>query len=765
MRVRKMSIFFLVFTMLCTLFMPTVYAEEPVEGPVTGTISCIAAVNGENYYGTAVELTRGSENTLEIKSVDYNGGAVEAGNLRYQWCSDANGNVKIEGANSPTYSFKYSGEEAYSCWVTILTEEGKEESFSETFLLKEDTLSVSGNSDPEAVYDEEGTYVIYDVALGSKGTLNVSGKTTLEGKDLSYKWAYMVQDENYSEPAPIGNTTSTCEFTKKAGTEVYDCEISDGNKTKIVTFIIHPTNTLTLNPKVNGTDPKKHEEDAYGGTFYSYGAEAGKEVAMQLNARTSNGSDIKYRWMHKGKVVSESDVLTITKADRDHSDYEPSDDGDVEGVEEYDCWIDDGNVKKRVFFMLYIDKNVSDDDNQGDDNNGDDDISVWDAYEIKVEPTGKMILGQETTLQISVTNSTKAQQKLRWFNNFYYRETDNSETYPGIDFGVVKDSQGNEVTYENSKEIVFAAGETKTYTLTGVVPVTWNDKSEILIVIASTGEDGKGCHGQGGYMGKVGEPEGNITTEVEGTVSIGDNSGGVKDDSWKYAVLTPEEVEVIKDGSSSIEVKFNSEQVEESTLPSKEIEAIRVAAVAEKVEIAQILDLSIQKTITYSEGDKETKEVTNLNAPIDVVIPVPEEYRASGRVFSVIRLHDDEVTVLDDQDENPNTVTISTDRFSYYTLAYTDTPGSEPGEDQKPGTNPTPGENGSGTTQTGNGNAATNNGSASQAGNASSAQGSTVRRAPQTGDSASISLWLSAALFAAGICWMVRRSSKAGELA
>ena len=65
-------------------------------------------------------------------------------------------------------------------------------------------------------------------------------------------------------------------------------------------------------------------------------------------------------------------------------------------------------------------------------------------------------------------------------------------------------------------------------------------------------------------------------------------------------------------------------------------------------------------------------KVTELSKPMNITIQIPKEYRAAGRQFSVVRLHGGAAAVLKDLDNNPDTVTISSEKFSLYTLTYSD---------------------------------------------------------------------------------------------
>ncbi|MFI3326969.1 MAG: X2-like carbohydrate binding domain-containing protein [Clostridia bacterium] len=83
---------------------------------------------------------------------------------------------------------------------------------------------------------------------------------------------------------------------------------------------------------------------------------------------------------------------------------------------------------------------------------------------------------------------------------------------------------------------------------------------------------------------------------------------------------------------------------------------------------AMVFDISVIKSLA---GVEET--ITNLDTPITITITIPEEYQADCREFFILRNHDGEITILEDLDTDPTTITIETDRFSNYTLNYVET--------------------------------------------------------------------------------------------
>lgn len=345
---------------------------------------------------------------------------------------------------------------------------------------------------------------------------------------------------------------------------------------------------------------------------------------------------------------------------------------------------------------------------------GDDAEFIREAYKVTVIPDKEVKPGELVTFQVSITNTTSVSHKISWLHPWYYQELDNSETYPGVDFGEMKDSIGNKVTDENAIEIVLGAGETKGYTVTGTIPSTWGNKSEILIVLHGYGADGKWYGGQGGY------PDFSIPENIVEVISGNASSEVIPADAfWIRSVLTEAELA----GGNEIEVILNTNKVEESAVSAEDRQ--RIESVAGARNITQILDLTIQKN---NKTQNMVETVSKLLAPINITIQIPEEYlNVSGRRFSVIRLHGDVATVLEDLDDSPNTITISTDEFSLYALAYEDGTGSA-------GTASTPatGQNSSNTTASGT---------------------TTVVRAatPRTGDTANIAIYLVLCFAATGV--------------
>ncbi len=136
------------------------------------------------------------------------------------------------------------------------------------------------------------------------------------------------------------------------------------------------------------------------------------------------------------------------------------------------------------------------------------------------------------------------------------------------------------------------------------------------------------------------------------------------DSSLIKAVLTEEERDKMINGTSDIRIILSVTEGDGTV--SLRDRAIISAALGE-YKLGEYLDISLFKVV-----DGVRERITHTSAPITITIDIPNGLRNSGRRFRVIRAHEGKAAVLRDLDNGANTVTISTDRFSPYAIAYTD---------------------------------------------------------------------------------------------
>lgn len=247
----------------------------------------------------------------------------------------------------------------------------------------------------------------------------------------------------------------------------------------------------------------------------------------------------------------------------------------------------------------------------------------------------------------------------------------------------------------------------------------------------------------------VSKPVDNVTVvknqETETTVKaetvkvVGDILSGIASEEAVSAETATKVAEAINNGKSvqaEIVVKeMKTEEVEQITATDKKAIEDKVATELGEDAKLQYLDLSIML-----KADGENLGTLNkLEEEITITVAIPEELKAEGRIYKVIRNHNGEVTVLDTVVNADGTISFKTDRFSTYALAYAD--------EEETNTNPNPG-----TPSTDNNKPSTDdNKDTNKNTNNNTNQGNkpaTDKDAPKTGDNNSVMIYVAICLVA-----------------
>lgn len=90
------------------------------------------------------------------------------------------------------------------------------------------------------------------------------------------------------------------------------------------------------------------------------------------------------------------------------------------------------------------------------------------------------------------------------------------------------------------------------------------------------------------------------------------------------------------------------------------------------MKVDRYFDIVILKSV-----DGETSEITTLTTPMTIVINVPNEFKGANKSLYIARTHTDSdgitsTDILTDEDNNPDTLTFTSDKFSTYALVYID---------------------------------------------------------------------------------------------
>lgn len=141
------------------------------------------------------------------------------------------------------------------------------------------------------------------------------------------------------------------------------------------------------------------------------------------------------------------------------------------------------------------------------------------------------------------------------------------------------------------------------------------------------------------------------------------------------AVLTPEQTELVNNGEAieiRIDVKDISAQVPE--LDKKVIENGIGEYRKEVPGLTLGMYVDISMFIRIGEGDWNA--ITETGEPIEIVIGIPDKLLEKDREYYIIRAHGGVHTFMNDMDDEPGTITISTGMFSSYAIAYVQTEGA-----------------------------------------------------------------------------------------
>ncbi len=154
-----------------------------------------------------------------------------------------------------------------------------------------------------------------------------------------------------------------------------------------------------------------------------------------------------------------------------------------------------------------------------------------------------------------------------------------------------------------------------------------------------------------------------VCEEQEYTAGVSDTAAVVN------AVLTPAQLQSAAAGEN-IEIRVEVKDIS-SNVPRKDKSAIENGIKEYRKEIPDLtLGMYVDISLFVKIGETDWNAVTGTVEPVEVVIGIPQKMQSIDREFFIIRSHEGEYTLLTDMDDAPDTVTIHTDRFSAYAIAY-----------------------------------------------------------------------------------------------
>lgn len=122
-------------------------------------------------------------------------------------------------------------------------------------------------------------------------------------------------------------------------------------------------------------------------------------------------------------------------------------------------------------------------------------------------------------------------------------------------------------------------------------------------------------------------------------------------------------------------VKFGNGTVIVTVVCEEEKCTAVVADISEKVP-GLVLGMYVDISMFIKIGAGDWNAITETKEPIEVVVTIPEKLQSDGREYYIIRAHNGGYTFMNDIDDAPATITISTDMFLSYAIAYMEPDGT-----------------------------------------------------------------------------------------
>ena len=167
-----------------------------------------------------------------------------------------------------------------------------------------------------------------------------------------------------------------------------------------------------------------------------------------------------------------------------------------------------------------------------------------------------------------------------------------------------------------------------------------------------------------------------VCTEQEYTAGVTDTIAVAN------AVLTPGQMELVNNGET-IEIRIDVKDIS-AQMPEQDKKVIENGIEEYQKEVPELtLGMYVDISMFIRIGEGDWNSITETAEAVDIVIGIPENLQKNGRTYYVIRAHDGAHTFMKDMDDVSGTITIRTEVFSSYAIAYVETDGAGADEGQK----------------------------------------------------------------------------------
>lgn len=135
------------------------------------------------------------------------------------------------------------------------------------------------------------------------------------------------------------------------------------------------------------------------------------------------------------------------------------------------------------------------------------------------------------------------------------------------------------------------------------------------------------------------------------------------------AVLTKEEIARVSKGET-IEIRIDVERIDDKV--GKEEKSVIEQGIkdAQKETSGLTIGMYVDISMFMRRGEGEWNAVHETGEPVEIIIDIPKELCELTADFYIARAHSGECTLLRDLDDAAETITIETERFSTYAIAY-----------------------------------------------------------------------------------------------
>ena len=141
------------------------------------------------------------------------------------------------------------------------------------------------------------------------------------------------------------------------------------------------------------------------------------------------------------------------------------------------------------------------------------------------------------------------------------------------------------------------------------------------------------------------------------------------------AVLTPEQIQLVNNGET-IEIRIDVKDISDQ-VPEQDKEVIENGIEEYRKEVpGLVLGMYVDISMFIRIGEGDWNAITKAEEPIEIIIGIPEKLQEKDRAYYIIRAHDGIHTLMNDMDYEPSTITVSTDLFSSYAIAYVQAEGT-----------------------------------------------------------------------------------------